>query len=321
MEALWQDLRYAIRLLRRSPRNSAIAVAILALGIGANTAMFSVVNHVLFRPLPFPDAGRIIRLRDAVTSRDGQLRAFNMASRNVLALRAHTELFDGLVAFSANSMTLLGRDAPERVSVVFQSDGTDETLAIKPIVGRGFTTGEERLGIDSGVALASYALWQSHFGGSPNAIGTTFRLDERQFTLVGVLPQGYAFPYDAQLWIPTTLDSADRAGNFAVFGRMRPGVSMAQVRSALPAVAAHPAAVSGHAGDVRLRRDDDSRERARQSGRPASRAEQHCLLRAADRVRQCRDAAPRALRRAPPRVRDSRDPRRQLGPPSATASR
>jgi putative ABC transport system permease protein len=239
MEALWQDLRYAVRLLRRSPRNSAIAVGILALGIAANTATFSVVNHVLFRPLPFPDGGaRLIRVRDAVAGSDGRVRAFNMAGRNVVALAASNHVFDGIVAFSANSMTLLGGETPERVSVVLQSEGIDDTLAVRPILGRGFTIDEQRHGLDSGVALASYAVWQSHFGGSAGAIGATFRLDQRQFTLVGVLPQGYAFPYDAQFWIPTRLDPADRAGNFAVFARMRPGVTLAQVRSTLPDVVA-----------------------------------------------------------------------------------
>ena len=124
MDGLWQDLRYGVRLLKRTPRNSAIAVAILALGIGANTAMFSAVNHLLLRPLPFPAGERLVRVRDAVTGANGQLHPFNMSARNVMALRAHTEIFDGLVAFSGNNMTLLGADVPERVSVVFQSKET-----------------------------------------------------------------------------------------------------------------------------------------------------------------------------------------------------
>ena len=201
MDTLWQDLKYAARLLRRSPCNTAIAVAILALGIGANTAMFSAVNHVLLRPLPFPDGERLIRVRDAVTGADGLLHPFNMAGRNVQALRGHTEIFDGLVAFSANNMTLLGGDAPQRVSVVFQSDGNDRTLAVTPVIGRGFSAEEQRRGIDSGVALVSHGLWQSHFGGAASALGATFRLDARQVTLIGVMPPGYAFPYDAQVWL------------------------------------------------------------------------------------------------------------------------
>src|SRR4051812_5242003 len=238
VEGLWQDIRYAVRLLGRSPRNTAIAVAILALGIGANTALFSAVNHLLLRPLPFKDGERLVRVRDAVTGADGAIRPFNMSARNVEALRAHTEIFDAIVAFSGTNMTLLGGDAPERVSVVSQSDGNDQTLGIAPIVGRGFSAEERRQGIGSGVALASYALWQNRFGGSAAVLGTTIRLDAQELTLIGVMPQGYAFPYDAQIWVPTTLDPAASTGNYAVFGHMRAGVTLSQVRTALPAAAA-----------------------------------------------------------------------------------
>jgi putative ABC transport system permease protein len=234
----WQDVRYALRVMRRNPGNTAIAVAILALGIGANTAMFSAVNHVLLRSLPFPDGERLLRLRDAVTGADGHLHPFNMSGRNVQALRAHTEIFDGLVAFGASNMTLFGGDSPQRVSVVLQSEGNEQTLAVAPAIGRAFSAEEQRRGIDSGVALASYALWQSRFGGAASALGTTFRLDARTFTLIGVMPQGYAFPYDAQVWLPTVVDPAARTGDFAVFAHMRPSLTLSQVRRALPAVAA-----------------------------------------------------------------------------------
>src|SRR3954469_23964554 len=116
----FSDVRLAFRQIRRTPRTAAIAIAILGFGIGANTAMFSAVNHVLLRPLPFPDGERLIRVRDAITGADGLLHPFNMSGRNVQALRARADVFDGLVAFSGDSMTLLGGDVPERVSVVFQ---------------------------------------------------------------------------------------------------------------------------------------------------------------------------------------------------------
>ena len=125
MEGLWQDLRYAVRLLRRTPRNSAIALTILALGIGANTAIFSAVNHVLLRPLPFPEADRLIRVRDAVVSADGQLHPFNMYARDIIALRDTEDMFDGIVGFGGTNMTLTGGDAPLRLSVVLQTAGND----------------------------------------------------------------------------------------------------------------------------------------------------------------------------------------------------
>jgi putative ABC transport system permease protein len=238
VDGWWQDMRFAIRLLRRNPRNTVIAAAILALGIGANTALFSAINHLLLRPLPFKDSDRLVRVRDAVAGADGVIHPFNMSGRNVEALRAHTEIFDAVVAFSGSNMTLLGGDAPERVSVVFQSEGHDRTFGIVPVIGRGFSAVEQRQGIGSGVALASYALWQNRFGGSPNVLGTTIRLDTRELTLIGVMPPGYAFPYDAQVWAPTTIDPASSTGNYAVFAHMRPGVTLSQVRTALPAVAA-----------------------------------------------------------------------------------
>ena len=141
-------------------------MTILALGIGANTAMFSAINHVLLRPLPFPDPERLLRVRDAVTSPDGQTHPFNMLGRDVIALRAHGEAFDRIAAFGGASMMLLGTGAPGRVSVVLQTDGADDTIGVRPVLGRGFTPEEQRLGSSSGVAVVSDSLWKTHFGGS-----------------------------------------------------------------------------------------------------------------------------------------------------------
>ena len=238
MAGFWQDLRYAVRLLRRTPRNSAIAIAILALGIGANTAMFSAVNHVLLQPLPFPDAGRLWRLRDAVVGADGQLNAFNMRARNLIVLREGQDVFDGMIGFAGTDMTLLGAGAPERLSVVLQTDGNARTLDARPILGRGFSTEEERRGVDSGVAVISDSLWKSHFGGTAAALGATLQLDARTFTVIGVMPPLYAFPYRAEVWVPTTLDPADTSLEFAVFVHLKPGVTPQQVRASLVRVAA-----------------------------------------------------------------------------------
>jgi putative ABC transport system permease protein len=235
LQDFWQDLRYAVRLQRRAPLNSAIAIAILALGIGANTAMFSAINHVLLRPLPFPDADRLLRLRDQVTGADGQAHAFNMSSRSVLAVREDTTTFAGVVAMSGEDATLTGGDVPERVSVVLQSDGFDETLHVTPVLGRAFTPDEARRGLDSGVALVSYAVWQARFGGAATAIGTPVRLDDRSVTIIGVMPPGYAFPYEAQFWLPFALDPADRRHDFAVWARPRAGLTATQVRGSLDA--------------------------------------------------------------------------------------
>jgi putative ABC transport system permease protein len=232
------DLRHAFRALGRAPLNTLITLGILGLGVGANTAMFGAVNHVLLRPLPFRDADHLIRLRDQVTGADGQPHAFNMSSRTILALKRSASVFDGLVAMSGDNMTLLGGEVPERASVVLQTDGFDQTLAVPPVLGRGFTADELRAGIGSGVAIVSHATWQSRFGGSPSVLGATVRLDARTFTIVGVMPPQYSFPYNAQFWIPHALDPADQVHDFAVWAHVPSGVSSAQVRAALDEAAA-----------------------------------------------------------------------------------
>jgi len=234
-----QDLRFAFRLLRRSPRDTLIAAAIFGLGIGANTAMFSAVNHVLWRPFPFPDEARLVRLREMTTAADGTVYPFNMSSAAILAVRHFGgDVFEAVVAMSGQNMALAGADAAERVSVVLQTEGFDATLGVRPAAGRSLTSDELRRGVDAGVALISHAMWGTRFGGSAAAIGSTVRLDDRPFTIVGVMPPQYAFPYDAQFWVPWRLDAADRTRDFAVWGRMRPGVTRSQVRDAADRIAA-----------------------------------------------------------------------------------
>ncbi len=237
LESLWYDVKHAARVLHRSPQASAVAIGILAVAIGSNTAMFSAVNHVLFRPLPFADAARLLRVRDQVTGADGQRHAYNMSARHALALRERAAAFDGVVAFAADSMTVTDQGRPERVSVVLESDGDGDTLGVLPVLGRGFSSAERRAGLASGAALVSHAVWQARFGGDQAAIGRTVRLDGRTFTLVGVMPPGYAFPYDAQFWVPVALDPADQAHDFAVVGRVRAGLTVAQARQSVKGLA------------------------------------------------------------------------------------
>src|SRR4029079_7738854 len=134
---------FAFRLLRRSPRDTCIAAAIFGLGIGANTAMFSAVNHVLWRPFSFPDEARLVRLREMVTSADGTMYPFNMSSAAILAFRrGASDVFTDVVAMSGQNMALAGTDAAERVSVVLQTEGYDGTLGVKPAAGRSLTADE-----------------------------------------------------------------------------------------------------------------------------------------------------------------------------------
>jgi putative ABC transport system permease protein len=257
-----QDLRFAFRLLRRSPRDTFIAAAIFGLGVGANTAMFTAVNHVLWRPFPFPDEARLVRLREMVTSADGTMYPFNMSSAAILAFRRGAgDVFADIVAMSGQNMALAGADGAERVSVVLQTEGYDATLGVRPVAGRSLTADELRRGVDAGVALISHAIWETRFGGSNAALGSSVRLDDRTFTIVGVMPPQYAFPYDAQFWIPWRLDTTDRTRDFAVWGRMRPGITPAQVRDAADRVAAQirrdrPDLPSGYGIEIRTMREN-----------------------------------------------------------------
>jgi putative ABC transport system permease protein len=238
LDSLRYDVKHAVRALRGASRTTAAALVILALAIGSVTALFSAVNHVLVRPLPFPDAERLLRVRDAVVGSDGQIHPFNMRARDVLLLGEYGQVFDGFVAFSGDSMTLVGGATPERLSVVHQTAGINATLAVAPALGRPFTADEERRGMDAGVAIIGHSLWQSRFGGLSSALGQTIGLNARRFTIVGVMPPLYAFPYEAQVWLPHALNAADQSRDFAVFVHVRPGADLGLVRARLAAVAA-----------------------------------------------------------------------------------
>jgi putative ABC transport system permease protein len=262
VSAFLQDLRLAFRLLRRSPRDTIVATMIFGLGIGANTAMFTALNHVLWRPLPFKDEARLIRLREMVTAADGTVHPFNMSSAAILAVRNGSgDVLEDVVAMSGQNMTLAGADVGERVSVVLESDGFNATLGVQPIAGRGLTDDESRRGIDAGVALVSHAMWESRFGRSTAVLGAQVRLDDRTLTIVGVMPPQYAFPYDAQFWLPWRLDPGDRSRDFAVWGRTRAGVTPQQLRAAADRVAAQirddrPDLPSGYGLELRTMREN-----------------------------------------------------------------
>jgi len=150
-----------LRIPRKAAGFSLIVILTLALGIGGNTAIFSLIDTVFFRTLPIPELDRVLRLFDSTRGPDGHLRTSIMHGENVAEVRARNQVFSSMVGLSAESLTLSGQDVPERIAGIYQTEGWDETLGIRPALGRGFTAQEQRHGIDSGVLLISDALWQS----------------------------------------------------------------------------------------------------------------------------------------------------------------
>jgi putative ABC transport system permease protein len=231
--SLWQDLRSASRLLTRAPGFAAIVILTLALGIGGNTAIFSLVDTVFFRALPIQQPDRVLRVLDSQLGPDGHRRTYGMHTRNISILRESNTAFDSIVALSGADLTLTGGESPERVDAVYRFGQWEKTLTVQPILGREFTPEEERQGIDSGAALISYGLWHRHFGAAPTILGQHLQLGERAYSVVGVLPQGFNFPYDADVWIPFVINPADDSRDFAVFARLRDGITSAQANDSL----------------------------------------------------------------------------------------
>ena len=181
MEALWQDLRYGIRMLFKHPGFTAIAVVTLALGIGANTAIFSVVNAVVLRPLPFEDPERIIRMWGKFSQGDHA----STSPPDFLDYRAQNSTFEEFAAMMSSSYNLTGDAEPERIIAADVTTNFFRALGVKPVQGRAFSPEEEQLGL-SRVAIISEGLWRRRFGGVLPITGKTLTLDGRSYTVVGV---------------------------------------------------------------------------------------------------------------------------------------
>jgi putative ABC transport system permease protein len=236
MGTLLQDLRYGWRMLLKSPGFSAVAVLTLALGIGANTAIFSVVNAVLLRPLPFPQSQQLVSLQYFDSARKLPYRSASIP--DFLDWRSQNQVFSGVAAFNDDSYTLTGTNEPQHLSAGVVSAGFFSTLGIVPQLGRGFLPEEEKKG--ERVVILSDRLWRTLFSADPKIVGRGITLSNRSYTVVGVAPAGFDFPIvtpPVQIWT-TIADysdmSAQRGAHFLrVVGRMKPGVTLAQAQADL----------------------------------------------------------------------------------------
>jgi len=235
---LWQDVRYGARMLLKSPSYTAIAIAALALSIGANTAIFSAANALLLRPLPVEDIDRLII---PVTLREG-FDPFGSPFLEYAAYRDRAHCLASSGVATVRSFNLTGRGEPERLRGATIMANYLSTLGTKPVLGRPFSADEDRPG-GPPVALISYGVWQKHFGGNADVVTQSVNLDGRSYNIVGVMPPGFDLPGIADVWIPLQMDIdslplADRAAtNNTIVARLRPGVSLEQADAELKAIA------------------------------------------------------------------------------------
>jgi putative ABC transport system permease protein len=243
LDALMQDVRYAVRVLRRQPRFLAAALATLALGIGANTAVFSLVDAMLLKPLPFADAERLVVLHSSRPSQG--MGRIPLSYLNFVDVRQRAQSFEQMAGWMAVETAIDGRGGPEQVQAVLATAHLFQTLGVRPILGRTFLPAEEQRGARP-VALISHGLWQRRFSGDPSIVGSSLTVDGRAHEIIGVLPAGFrfaTFPHESEVWMPIGL--ASNQGIFFSRGmntlggiaRLRPGATLTAARAELDTIA------------------------------------------------------------------------------------
>ena len=224
----WQDLRYGLRMLRRNPLFAALSVITLTLGIGASTAMFSVVNAVLLAPLPFPDSDRLVQIWDSKPEAGWSQTSLTHA--NFWDMRDMVREFSDVGAMTFTTLNMTGSGSPERFSAAVVSVGFLRALRVTPVAGRLFADGEDQSGHDNGVVVLSHRLWQSRFGGDPAIVGRSLALDGRKAMVIGVLPPGTPWLDAGDVFVPLVRTPKEDRGSFELMaiGRLKPGVTAAQ---------------------------------------------------------------------------------------------
>ncbi|MEE8522460.1 MAG: ABC transporter permease [Thermoanaerobaculia bacterium] len=234
MESLARQLRAVFRKLSRSPLFTLVSLFTLAVGIGANAAIFSVVNAVLLRPLPYPDSQRLVGVWH--TAPGLGLPEFEQSDATYLLYRGHSRVLDDLTIYQETTVNVLHGEAPERLTSAAASASLFSVLGVPPALGRGFMEAEERPGAEPVVVL-SHQLWKQSFGADGGILGQTLRVDGVARNIVGVMPAGFHFPStETQLWLPLTIDpTATQVGNFnyTAVGRLLPDLGPADAVSDL----------------------------------------------------------------------------------------
>jgi putative ABC transport system permease protein len=227
LESLFHDTRYGLRGLRKAPGYSVVAILTLALGIGATTAIFSITNAVVLRPLPYKDANRLV----FVWTVSPQFPEFHMgqAKPNFDDIRAHNRSFENMALYQPRSLALTGNGDPEQISAAAVSPDFLPVLAVQPLLGRGFQPGDDEVKTGN-VVLLSYSLWQQRFAGDKNIVGKELTLSDQRYSVIGVLPQGFSFPSRIQAWVPLVITGRYRVWRrsfmYYCLARLKDGVSL-----------------------------------------------------------------------------------------------
>src|SRR5690349_10364481 len=243
MDSLWQDLRYGVRVLMKERAVTAIAILALALGIGANTAIFSVINGVLLRALPYPQAERIVRLSAANPQRGITDGAFSFPRFEHMQ-RQSGESFEAIAAFCNDSFNLTDGNEPEEIQGLRVSASIFQVLGVQPALGRAFLPEEDRRGANNVVVL-SQRLWQRRFGGDAGVVGQPVTLNGLSYTVVGVMPASFQFPFEGvEVWTPKVFDysrlTAEQvrlgAGYLIAVARLKPAATLELARAEMNTV-------------------------------------------------------------------------------------
>jgi putative ABC transport system permease protein len=254
METILQDIRYSLRALKRTPAFTAASVIVLALGIGASTSIFTVVNAVLLRPLPYPESDRLVMLWETNPRFQIAGDALPVTPGSFMDWREENSSFEQVAAFGSSQLNLSGGGEPERVACASVSANFFALMRVAPMLGRGFDDADEKPGAVR-VAVISYALWQRRLAGAADAIGKSLTLDGETYSIAGVAPEGFQFPRARELpystgvatntdvWKPMTLTdefiTRKRANHqLSVLARLKAGVTLEQARTDIKAIAA-----------------------------------------------------------------------------------
>jgi putative ABC transport system permease protein len=244
MQTLWQDLRYGARMLVKKPGFTLVAILTLALGIGANTAIFTVINAALLRPLPYEDAERLVVI--ATTMRRETVEVRSASYPDFVDWRDQNTVFERVAAHEETSFTLTGDAGPERVNGELASADYFPLLRVRAAMGRTFLPEEDRSPDMHRVALVGYGLWQRRFGGAPGLLGQTIRLNNGDYTVVGIMPEDFRGVSDgAEIWLPMMMVSSIRPTSqlqqrnqrwLSTIARLKPGVTLAQAQAEMDAI-------------------------------------------------------------------------------------